>query len=156
MKISIEETFKRAIEAHKAGQLQEATEYYTSVIEAQTKHPEANHNLGILAFNAGRGDEALSFFTAAIESNPDIPQFWISMVEALVKLGRLEIANGLINKLQNQSDHSSGLDSLLVKLKSLISEFDHPIDTEEEKKSSGSPPEKPSSGAYRSKRPNKS
>jgi predicted O-linked N-acetylglucosamine transferase (SPINDLY family) len=48
-------------------------------------HPDANHNLGVLAVSVGKIDQALPLFLRAIEANARSEQFWLSYVDALVK-----------------------------------------------------------------------
>ena len=43
---------------------------YTAILKAQPKHPDANHNMGVLAVGVGKVQEALPFFKTALEANP--------------------------------------------------------------------------------------
>ena len=74
MEITIEEALSRGIEAHQAGQVEEADRFYTLVLNIEPRHPDANHNMGILAVNVGQLEQALPFFRTAIEVNPSIDQ----------------------------------------------------------------------------------
>ena len=78
MELTLDEVLQKAIEAHKAGQIQEAERLYTAILQAQPKHPDANHNMGVLAVSIGKVQEALPFFKTALEANSQI---------SLVKLG---------------------------------------------------------------------
>ena len=78
----------KGIEAHRAGKVQEADRYYTAVLKANPKHPDANHNMGVLAVGVGKVEDALPFFKTALEANPNIAQFWLSYIDALIKLDR--------------------------------------------------------------------
>ena len=49
MELSLDQALKQGVEAHKAGKLQEADRYYTAILKAQPKNPDANHNMGVLA-----------------------------------------------------------------------------------------------------------
>ena len=49
MQLTIDQALQKAMEAYKAGQVQEADRLYTAILKAQPKHPDANHNLGVLA-----------------------------------------------------------------------------------------------------------
>ena len=48
MELTLDEVLQKAIEAHKAGQIQEAERLYAAILKAQPKHPDANHNMGVL------------------------------------------------------------------------------------------------------------
>ena len=43
------------------------------------------YNLGVLAVGLGQAENAMKYFKAALEANPNIPQFWLSYIDALVK-----------------------------------------------------------------------
>jgi predicted Zn-dependent protease len=69
--LTINQGLQQAIEAHKAGQLQKADRLYTAILKAQPKHPDANHNMGVLAVGVGKVEQALPFFKTALEANPN-------------------------------------------------------------------------------------
>ena len=78
MELTLDQALQKGIEAHRAGDAQEADCYYTAILKANPKHPDANHNMGVLAVGIGKVQEALPFFKAALESNPNIVQYWLS------------------------------------------------------------------------------
>ena len=45
----IEEALSKGVELHVAGEYDLASQLYESVIKLQPDHPDANHNMGILA-----------------------------------------------------------------------------------------------------------
>ena len=92
MKITINEALEKAIKAHTAGKIQEADKFYTSILKVHPKHPDANHNIGILAAGIGKTNEALTFFKIALESNSKVPQYWLSYIKILIKLQKLDQA----------------------------------------------------------------
>ena len=49
MDLTLDQALERGIEAHMEGQVQDAEKYYTAILKANPKHPDANHNMGILA-----------------------------------------------------------------------------------------------------------
>ena len=86
MKGTIDQTLQQAIAAHKEGKLQHAERLYRSVLQAQPKHPDANHNLGVLAVAVGKPIEAIPLFKLALDANPNIEQFWLSCIGPLITL----------------------------------------------------------------------
>ena len=70
MELTLDEVFQKAVEAHKVGQVKEAERLYTAILKTQPKHPDANHNMGILAAGLSKIQEAFLFFKTALESNP--------------------------------------------------------------------------------------
>ena len=51
---SLAQTLQQAVAYHQAGRLPEAERLYRTILHAQPTHPDANHNLGILALQQGR------------------------------------------------------------------------------------------------------
>ena len=96
MAMTIEEALQQGVAAHQEGKLQEAERFYRAILQSQPVHPDANHNLGVLAVAAGKPIEALPLFMAALKANPQIEQFWLSYIEALLKLERVEEAERVL------------------------------------------------------------
>ena len=102
MEITINQALQKAVEAHKAGQIQEADRLYTAILKTQPKHPDANHNLGVLAVSIGKAKDALPFFRTALEANPTIAQFWVSYVDTLIKLDRPADAKAVFDQAKSK------------------------------------------------------
>ena len=92
MELGIDEALQQGVAAHKAGNLNEADKFYTAILKVQPQHPDANHKMGVLAVSIGKVREALSFLKTALEANPATEQFWLSYIDALIKLERLNDA----------------------------------------------------------------
>ena len=98
MELTIEQALQRALQAHKVGRLQDAEALYRAILQAQPKHPDANHNLGVLAVSLNKSELALPLFKTALEANPSQGQFWLSYVDALIKTNQLEIAKSVLGQ----------------------------------------------------------
>lgn len=85
MELTIDQALKQGVAAHKEGRLQEAERFYRAILQSQPSHPDANHNLGVLAVSVNKADAALPLFKTALEANPKIEQFWLSYIDALIK-----------------------------------------------------------------------
>ena len=59
MELTVGQALLQAVEAHKVGRLQDAEALYQAILQAQPKHPDANHNLGVLAVSVNK-PEAVS------------------------------------------------------------------------------------------------
>ncbi len=114
--LTLDQALKKGVEAHKAGKLQEADRYYTAILKAQPKHPDANHNIGVLAVGLGKVQEALPFFKTALEANPSIAQFWLSYMDALIKIDLLEDAKTLLKKVRSKDMKHEGFDKFEEKI----------------------------------------
>ena len=53
IELTLDQALMKGVEAHKAGQVTEADQYYTAILKVQPKHPDANHNMGVLAVGLG-------------------------------------------------------------------------------------------------------
>ena len=112
MELTLDEALQKGIEAHKTGQIQEADRLYTAILKAQPKHPDANHNLGLLAVGVGKVQEALPFFKAALEANPSAGQFWLSFIEALIKLGHMTEAKVVFDQAKGKGASGDAFDQI--------------------------------------------
>ncbi|MDC0222216.1 tetratricopeptide repeat protein [Gammaproteobacteria bacterium] len=98
MELTIDQALQRGVSAHKAGKLQEAEHFYRSILESQANHPDANHNLGVLAVSVNKAESAFPLFETALEANPKIEQFWLSYIEALIKENLLDKAKAILER----------------------------------------------------------
>ncbi len=80
------ELLELAVTYHHAGQLEEAEHLYKTILEADATQPNANHNLGVMALDSGQFDNGLSYLKTALEANPSEPQYWVSYVDALIRV----------------------------------------------------------------------
>ena len=110
--LTIDQALQKGIEAHKAGQIQEADRLYTAILKAQPKHPDANHNMGVLAVGVGKVKEALPFFKTALEATPNTAQFWLSYIDALINLGKLTDAKAIFDQAKSIGAKGNGFDKL--------------------------------------------
>ena len=106
----IDQALRQGVEAHKSGQVQEAGRLYTAILKAQPKHPDANHNMGVLTLGLGTVEQALPFFKTALEANPHIPQFWLSYIDALIKINHLVRARSALDKAKGMGLKGAGFD----------------------------------------------
>ena len=112
MELTLDQALQKGIEAHKAGKVEEADQYYTAILKANPKHPDANHNMGVLAVGVGKVEQALPFFKTALEVNQTIAQFWLSYIDALIKLDRIEDAKGVLAQSKSKGLQGEGFDQL--------------------------------------------
>ena len=94
MELTVDQALQQGVAAHKEGNLQDAERLYRAILQAQPNHPDANHNLGVLAVAVGKPLEAIPLFKLALEANPKVEQFWLSYIDALIKLERFDKAKG--------------------------------------------------------------
>ena len=119
MELTIDQALLQGVAAHKEGKLQEAERLYRAILQANAKHPDANHNLGVLAVGLNQVEGSLPHFKTAIEANPNEEQYWLSFIDALIKLGRMDDArkileHGKVNGLKGEKVNA--LEASLVKM----------------------------------------
>ena len=112
MQLTLKEALLKGIEAHKAGKVQEADRYYTAILKEQPKHPDANHNMGVLAVGLGKVQEAVPFFKTALDANSSIAQFWLSYIDALIKLNRMDEAKAVFDEAKSKGIKSNGFEQI--------------------------------------------
>ena len=116
MELTLDQALQKGVEAHKAGKVQEADQYYTAILKAQPKHPDANHNMGVLAVAVGKVQAALPFFKTALEANPNITQYWLSYIDALIKLDRMADAKAVFDQAKSKGAKGDGFDQIEKRL----------------------------------------
>ena len=119
-KLTIVRALRQGVEAHKAGLFQEADRLYKAILKAQPRHPDANHNMGVLAVGAGKNELALPFFRTALEVNSSIAQFWYSYIDALIKLDRLLDAKAVLDQATIKGAKGDGFNQLEQRLNEAI------------------------------------
>jgi len=111
--LTINQALKQAITAHQAGRVQDAERVYRAILQSQPLHPDANHNLGVILVSANKPDMALPLFKTALDINPNIEQFWVSCIDALVKVKNLKEAKQAIKKAKKRGFNAKKLQALI-------------------------------------------
>lgn len=70
MNITAHDAVQRAVNAHEAGEINEAIKLYNEILHDTPDHIIANHNMGKIAVDLGRFDTAIQYFKTALEANP--------------------------------------------------------------------------------------
>jgi len=73
-----------------------------------------------LAVGIGRTQEALPFFKTALESNPNVTQFWLSYIEALIQLDKLKDAKAVLDQAKSNGIKGEAFDKLERQLARVI------------------------------------
>ena len=118
MAVTIYQALSQGVAAHKEGKLEEAEILYRLILKKQPKHPDANHNLGILVSGIDRAKEGLKHLKVALRSNPKQSQFWLSYMDALIKHGQLDQAVQLIKDGKKAKLKVEMIDQLEIRLMS--------------------------------------
>ena len=112
MELTIDQALQQGVAAHKEGKLQDAERLYRAILQAQPNHPDANHNLGVMAVAVGKPLQAIPLFQLALEANPQIEQFWLSYTDALIRLERFDEAKRALDRGEQSGVSSDKLNAL--------------------------------------------
>jgi predicted O-linked N-acetylglucosamine transferase (SPINDLY family) len=88
----VQEAFALALKHHQAGRLGEAERLYRQVLQADSRHADALHFLGVLAHQAGRNDMAVELIGKAIAQDGGVPAFHNNLGNALKAQGKFQEA----------------------------------------------------------------
>ncbi len=106
----------KAIKHHQSGQLKEAEIIYRSILQKDSFHPDANHNMGVLSLQLHQPQKALSFFRTALKSNPNKVQFWLSLIDVLIRLDQSGEAREVLNKGKKKGLSGEDVDHLEMRI----------------------------------------
>jgi len=114
--LTVEQALQQAIACHRSGQLQDAERLYRSILQVQPDHPDANHNLGVLAMQVKQPAAGLAHFKAALDANPAQGQYWLSYIDALLQAGQTDAARQAMAAGRQQGLQGEALDALAGRL----------------------------------------
>jgi len=120
MELTIEQVLQQGIAAHKEGKLQDAERLYRAILQSQPAHPDANHNLAVLAVSVNKADVALPLFKTALEANPKIELFWLSYIDALIKEKQFDNAKQALKQAEKQGVATEKLNVLKTQLTQIV------------------------------------
>ena len=95
---NIDDTLQAAITAHEQQDFSNAINNYQTVLNGDPNHAEANHRFGILSIQLGQIESALIFLQTAINVTPNIHEYWVPFIDALIRLDRLSDAEIVLDQ----------------------------------------------------------
>lgn len=113
---TIDQSVRAAAVLHQAGRLQDAERIYRAILEIQPNHPDANHNLGILAMQLGKPEAGLGNLKAAVDADPATEQYWLSYTEAFLRANRLAAARIIRDQAVERGFSEQKFDELTEKV----------------------------------------
>ena len=119
MERTIKKLLHQGFAKHKDGKLEEAKHLYLAILKEHPNHPEANHNLGVIALSVNKVDKALTFYKIALEANQKVEQFWLSYINALIKVKNFEDAKQALSDVSKAGFFSENFDTLRIRLKTI-------------------------------------
>ena len=95
---NFDNALQAAITAHEQQDFSNAINNYQTVLNGDPNHAEANHRFGILSMQLGEIENSLIFLQNAINVNPNIHEYWVPFIDALIKLDRLSDAEMVLDQ----------------------------------------------------------
>jgi len=93
-------------------------------LQSEPSHPDANHNLGVLAVSVNKANAALPLFKTALEANPKIEQFWLSYIDALIKEKQFKNAKQALEQCNKVGLFGEKLDTLEKQINAVLSNLE--------------------------------
>ena len=126
MEITIDVAIKKAVEFHKVGKLDEAIGMYNAILKVQPTNAIVNHNLGTLAVRGGKVIESLAYFKIALNQDNNIQQHWVSYIEAILSLNKINEAKNILDQSRTFIDDQvfKGLEEKIKKALLTFSQSD--------------------------------
>jgi tetratricopeptide (TPR) repeat protein len=88
----VEKLLARAVQAHQAGRLAEAEAFYRQILGREANHPDALHNLGVIAHQVGCHELARDLMLRALVLQPGNPAIGSNLGEVSRALGLFDEA----------------------------------------------------------------
>ena len=114
--LAIDLALQQAIAHHQAGQWQNAENLYRSILHTQPNHPDANHNLGVLALQVKQPAASLPHLKAALEANPKQGQYWLSYIDALIQTSQCNAAQQVLAQGRQRGLQGEAVEALAGRL----------------------------------------
>ena len=95
---NFDNALQAAITAHEQQDFANAINKYQTVLNGDPNHAEANHRFGILSIQLGEIENSLIFLQTAINVNPNIHEYWVPFIDALIRLDRFSDAEIVLDQ----------------------------------------------------------
>ena len=109
---------------HQVGDIVQAEQLYRQILEADPRHADANHLVGVLAFQSGRHEEAVSAIRRAIAEKPAVAVFHTNLALACSALGRSDEALASVQEAVCLDPHSADAHNHLANILRTIGNAD--------------------------------
>ncbi len=97
---AVNDAFQKALDEHKKGNNEGASELYRAILNVAPTHPDANHNLGLILELTGKANLALQYFQNALEASPHTELFRISFINSLIENDQVGNAVKIIQQVR--------------------------------------------------------
>lgn len=113
---TVSKALQEAVENHRKRNFSAADRLYTAILKQYPDHPDALHNLGLLALEIGDKTHALRNLRKAVEKYGEFKQFHISLIDALIEFNEVEEAQVVIERAEKKDFGGAEIDKLKERL----------------------------------------
>jgi predicted O-linked N-acetylglucosamine transferase (SPINDLY family) len=117
---SLDESCENAMQLQVAGRLDRAEPIYRSILRLQPTHAAANYCIGMLLVQLRRPADGLPHLQAAVDANPEIADYWLGHLEALLLLGETSQATSVLALARRHGLAGEAADDLARRLASKL------------------------------------
>jgi tetratricopeptide (TPR) repeat protein len=109
------ESFQKARQAEKQGQLEEAASIYRAILRRDSHLPEVHHNLGLIYYQLKQYQQAADSLGKALQLKPDLlgSQLFLGLTE--FRLGEFEKSAGWLRKVLAIEPHNREAQLFLIR-----------------------------------------
>src|ERR1700722_568718 len=118
----LDESCENAMRLQVAGRLDLAEPIYRSILRLQPAHAAANYCLGMLLVQLRRPADGLPHLRAAVDANPEVPDYWLGYLEALLLLGATSQATNVLALARGHGLAGEAADDLATRLASKLTQ----------------------------------
>jgi protein O-GlcNAc transferase len=115
LKQELLESMELALDQHRAGQLDVAEEMYRVILQCAPDHPDANHNLAVIALESGHAKASLPYFKRALDAEPGNWQYWLSYFDAVLQADQCAQAIDMLERRRRLGLASDVLAELVMR-----------------------------------------
>ncbi len=112
----LDEACSSAMQLQLTGQAQQAEQLWHAILQQVPNHAAANYCVGMLNVQSRRPFDALSFLLAALRADPQVPDYWLGYLEALLLCGRIDEATQALALGRQHGLAGGGVDDFAKRL----------------------------------------
>lgn len=122
-----EQQLAKAASLYQTGHTQAAEQIYRDILLEYPDQAHANYSLGIMALAEHRADASLPFFKSALEADPQVEQYWLSYIDALIQAVHYEDAQLVLSYGIEAGLSGSAVESLTIALENKLTQINQPL-----------------------------
>lgn len=115
-KATLNESCAQAVTRQLAGELDLAAQMYRAILQTEPQHAAANHCLGMLLVQSKRPSEGLAYLIAALATDPQVADYWLGYLEALLLAGQTDEAKNTLALARQHGLQGAAVENFAARL----------------------------------------